>query len=189
MKAKARLTATPHYTIAGATRWTPDRPEVKLPGGITVRDFNWGAIFTGTKAQLVRAGLMPAKGLKWKRYEGSEHFRLPLNQTAGWTDACFFKWHLDVIPQAWDAHAVREDGRYSVSVTFDCVTDLNVEERTDIAVRAIMACQPNALELVKQIPPVRLSVALPAQIKLMDRLYGRRGEKIDAIRRAIPKVK
>lgn len=156
-----------------------EREKIRLRGGVLAQDLNWGAIFEGTRAQLVRAGLMPASGLKFKD-GASGNYQLPLNRAEGYNDACFIRRGERTIPQAWEARAMKRDGGSKIDavyVEFDTLRDLNVRERTEIAVAALERGDPRALELVKQIPPVPLSVAVPAQIARMDAEYGRTGRK------------
>lgn len=146
--------------------------------GVKVEDFNWGAIFTGSKAALIKAGLVsaqlvPAKG-KHKQY------RLPLNHSDGYMAACYGPtWGR--IPPAWDASIGEGDekGTYAVKVSFDWVRDMNIRERTERAFEEMNRPDVNMAllrHMVAEIPPLPLSVAVPDQIEKA-KMYPKRGGK------------
>lgn len=173
--AQTQTPPTPERYVAMKSDNAMDRDPVTLPGGVIAQDFNWGAIFTGTKAQLIKAGLAEKGAFGKYRQSKQPEFWLPLNWGMGYDDACYFVHggKTDRIPQRWDARLCREIGGsgWAVYVKFENVRDLNVQQRANIALAALDAGEPNARELVAQIPPCPLSVAVPALIAELNRKY------------------
>lgn len=129
---------------------------------VTAEDFNWGTIFTGTKAALVKAGLMPQDCKIPKLGHVGEGYWLPLDWTERYNAACFGP-DFGPIPPRWDAEVINNDGPQSLSVraSFNPDQDLNVRERAEMATIALKA----ALRMVEEIAPRPLSVSIPAAIK------------------------
>jgi hypothetical protein len=133
--------------------------------GVTVRDHTWGGIFAGSRAALVRAGLMPAKG-------GAKGFDLPIN----WTDGFFASIGTGTLPPRWRAGTEKSaDGkRLEVHVSYN-MKDNETLERAYIALAELDNAAPDLAKLrglIADIPAQSVGVTIPAAIK-QARKWGR----------------
>lgn len=151
-----------------AERWAERANRAKAAlRGIEVQDLNWGAIFTGSKAALIKAGLVSAQFVPAKGK--SKEYRLPLNHHDGYIAACYGPtW--GKIPPAWDVSITEGDekGTYEVRAPYDWVDEMNIRERTQRAFEEMDRPDVNMSllrRLVAEIPPLPLSVAVPEQIE------------------------
>lgn len=131
--------------------------------GIAAEDFAWGCAFTGSRADLIRAGLIDAKHLPTERKDTD--YELPLNHKDGYYEACYGSRNFP-IPPHYEAHASKRDGiTYAVHVRFEITDD--VRGRMERAIRELERPDVNMSvlrSLILAIPPVPLSVALPELI-------------------------
>lgn len=137
---------------------------------IAAEDFNWGSIFTGTKDQLIAARLAKPEHFRFRKGDSSGHYWLPLGQKV-WDG-------ISERPPHWNAtvsesYGPGSDGLYDIKVSFDPLSDMNVLERTQRALAMLDAVRvldsirleyPKVRDAVAAIPPVPLSVQVPAAI-------------------------
>ena len=128
---------------------------------VTARDLNWGAIFTGTKAALIRAKLVPPK-YRFPSPNGKEgeKYTLPLDHHERYTQAVYGP-NFGPIQPTWDARVISwGKDEYEVWAQFNPEHDLNIRERAEQATIALQA----ALKMVQDIAPRPLSVSIPEAI-------------------------
>lgn len=142
--------------------------------GIKVSDYVWGAIFEGTKAAFVRAGLVDEKRVP-KKIGTTILYQLPLNHNDGYTAACYGPTYGE-IPPSWEAICGIEpevagtpkgNPLLSLTVKFN-FRDQGVRDRMLQALGELERPDMNAAllrKLILQIPPVPLSIQVPEQIK------------------------
>ena len=142
---------------------------VEMPGlfasGVTVSNHNWGAIFRGTKAALIKAALASDELFPKKGRESA--YQLPLNADDGWHAACFGPAYGE-IPPSWTAKLVNEEeGTFSLYVEYN-ERDLNTRQRAQEVIAALDS--PKSLEeikaLIRSIPPNFMSDLLGEQLLL-----------------------
>ena len=125
--------------------------------GITVQHFTWGAIFTGSKTDILNAGLASPEQFKPR---GRKEYKLPLNHAERYQEAVFGP-NRGPIPPSWDADIEKEGGPearglYAVRVSYSHPKDMDIEKRTRAALKAWhVAC-----DLLMRIPPRHLDVQL-----------------------------
>jgi hypothetical protein len=176
-----QMTPPTERFLGGASEHPLARVPVKLRSGVIAQDFNWGAIFSGTKAHLIKAGFAPKEVFgKYRHGKEGPEFCLPLNWVTGYDDACYGVNGRKTmrIPQRWNARltqdlADKRKGIWQVFVEFDVIRDLNLQERANIALEALDRGDPKARDLVAQIPPCPLTVAVPAIIADLTKKYGK----------------
>lgn len=128
---------------------------------VTAEDYNWGTIFTGSKAALIRSKLAPAK------FKSGTEYRLPLDHSERYMIAMatlpYDGTPYGRVPQTWEAtitHIECIKGQFSVMVDFDKTRDLNIRERADPVEVALKVL----LKMVRDIAPRPLSAQIPEAI-------------------------
>lgn len=123
--------------------------------GLTIGDYNWGSLFKGTKAALIKAGLVAPKDIP-NRIGWEKKYTLPLDHHERYTEAVYGP-DTGPIPPSFKADISRTGtDEYQVSVSFDYVRDLAVRERADQALTILRAL----ISMVESIPPVPVSQQL-----------------------------
>lgn len=150
-----------------ARQWTDrERAARALLRGVEAREFTWGAMFKGTRAALIKAGLLDAKTKTSK--SGTKEYRLPLNHNDGWCAACYGP-TFGKIPPAWMASVAYDDGdKYAVSVEYNHPEDTDCRARAELAFAELDRPDMNQAilrRLIDEIPPMPLIVRVPEQIK------------------------
>ncbi len=125
----------------------------KFPG-IKVEDFNWGAIFTGSKDALIRAKLAPSA------FKVGKEYTLPLDYSERYDKQAIATGFSGDAPQSWQA-TISSDTKgareYSVYVEYDKRRDLDVRARAQDAIAALEVLRAFLLK----VPPRPLSEAIP----------------------------
>jgi hypothetical protein len=142
-----------------------------LPKGITFKEYTWGGYFYGTRAALVKAGLVPpnAKPNKGCRDGTKRTYRLPLNHEEGYMEACFGAG--GAIPPAWDATFWTDldaKGGHAVRVEYWHPRDLDMRPRCAAALAELDAedCDKERLRvLIANIPPRPLCLSVLEEIQ------------------------
>lgn len=127
--------------------------------GLTVKEYNWGSMFHGSKAVLIRAGLAKPEHFKFRKGEPSKGHWLPLDWSERYNNAISTA---GPMPLRWDA-VISEgwpEAEYAVSVSYNN-EDMGFRERAEHALIALQA----AVKMVAQIAPKPVHVQLGYKVE------------------------